>query len=109
MCGIAGVIAAKGDAAAAARAMHAVLEHRGPDGERIETTATAVLCHRRLSIIDISPAGAQPMSDARGLVRISYNGEIYNYRELRDACLERGMEFRSTSDTEVILNLFLMI
>jgi asparagine synthase (glutamine-hydrolysing) len=108
MCGISGVLAARGDALRVAKAMHAELAHRGPDCEGIEERGEMILCHRRLSIIDLSPAAAQPMSDTRGLVRISYNGEIYNYRELRAECERRGMEFRSTSDTEVLLNLFLL-
>ncbi|MEA2491774.1 MAG: hypothetical protein QOH21_3566 [Acidobacteriota bacterium] len=108
MCGIAGVLAARGDAMRIARAMHAELAHRGPDGEGIEQHGGAILCHRRLSIIDLSDAAAQPMTDVRGLAHISYNGEIYNYRELRDECVRRGMEFRSASDTEVVLNLYLL-
>ena len=108
MCGIAGVLAARGDAMRIARAMHAELAHRGPDAEGIEERAGSILCHRRLSIIDLSDAAAQPMTDVRGLAHLSYNGEIYNYRELRAECVRRGMEFRSASDTEVVLNLYLL-
>ena len=108
MCGIAGVAAPRRDVAAAARAMHAQLAHRGPDGEGIESSAAGVLCHRRLSVIDLSSAGAQPMWDASRRARITYNGEIYNYRELRDECIARGAAFQNTTDTEVVLNLFLL-
>jgi len=108
MCGIAGVLAPSGGAARVARAMHAALAHRGPDAEGIDGRDHTILCHRRLSILDLSPAGAQPMNDASGMVRITYNGEIYNYRELRDECVRRGVEFRGTSDTEVILALYVL-
>jgi asparagine synthase (glutamine-hydrolysing) len=108
MCGIAGVIGAGPERISIARAMHARLAHRGPDGEAIEQLDDAVLCHRRLSIIDLSAAAAQPMTDDGGRAHITYNGEIYNYRELRDECARRGATFRSASDTEVILNLYLL-
>jgi asparagine synthase (glutamine-hydrolysing) len=108
MCGIAGIVRPRGEAAEAARAMHARLAHRGPDAEGIETLPGALLCHRRLSIIDLSETGAQPMWDAGRRACIAYNGEIYNYRELREECVRRGAELRGTSDTEVILNLFLL-
>jgi asparagine synthase (glutamine-hydrolysing) len=68
----------------------------------------ALLGHRRLSIIDLSPAASQPMCDVRGQVFIVYNGEIYNYRELRQDCAAAGLEFSSQSDTEVIVNLYLL-
>ena len=70
MCGIAGVLAARGDAMRIARAMHAELAHRGPDAEGIEERAGSILCHRRLSIIDLSDAAAQPMTDIRGLAHL---------------------------------------
>lgn len=89
-------------------AVHAALAHRGPDADGIVRTQGAILGHRRLSIIDLSPSGAQPMWDVTGQTCISFNGEIYNYRELRDECLRAGLQFRSSSDTEVILNLYLL-
>jgi asparagine synthase (glutamine-hydrolysing) len=64
------------------------------------------LAHRRLTIIDLSPTGAQPMSIEGGLLRITYNGEIYNYRALRSTLEARGYRFRSNSDTEVLLHLY---
>ncbi|MGH9419130.1 MAG: hypothetical protein ACRD3J_04090, partial [Thermoanaerobaculia bacterium] len=90
-------------------AVHAALAHRGPDADGIVRTPGAILGHRRLSIIDLSPSGAQPMWDVTGSVCISFNGEIYNYRELREECLRAGLEFRSSSDTEVILNLYRLL
>jgi asparagine synthase (glutamine-hydrolysing) len=108
MCGIAGVLRPRGDVVTAVRAMHDAIAHRGPDGEGVEVLDGAVLAHRRLSIIDLSPAGAEPMWDAGRRVCITYNGEIYNYRELREECLRRGAAFLSASDTEVILNLYLL-
>lgn len=109
MCGIAGVLAARGEHAAGfARAMHERLVHRGPDSAGTVCAASAVLCHRRLSIIDLSPAAAQPMWDSASRACVIFNGEIYNFRELRAECIERGAELRSSSDTEVLLNLYLL-
>jgi len=79
-----------------------LLAHRGPDGAGIEVRGPVGLGHRRLSIIDLSAAGRQPMSDGRGL-SITFNGEIYNFLELRTELQQRGHAFRSNTDTEVIL------
>lgn len=81
---------------------------RGPDGEGIwiSENQRVGLAHRRLSIIDTSPAGAQPMCSLSGELRISFNGEIYNYRELRAALSQEGVEFATNSDTEVLLCLY---
>ena len=109
MCGIAGILRPRGGAATAAgAAMHARLAHRGPDADAIAELPGALLCHRRLSIIDLSESGAQPMWDVERRACIAYNGEVYNYRELRDECLRRGVTLRGTSDTEAILNLYLL-
>jgi asparagine synthase (glutamine-hydrolysing) len=108
MCGIAGALAPRADAMESVRRMHAAVAHRGPDGEGVVQAGNAVLAHRRLSIIDLSDAAAQPMWDAGRQVCITYNGEIYNYRELREECVRRGARFLSASDTEVILNLYLL-
>lgn len=86
--------------------MVAALAHRGPDASGLETRDGVVLGHRRLAILDLSSDGVQPMWDATGRYCISYNGEIYNWRELRTEAMRRGATFRSETDTEVILNLF---
>lgn len=82
--------------------MNDALEHRGPDGEGVYTFENIGIGHRRLSIIDLS-LGKQPMADESGDVYITFNGEIYNYLELKEALLARGHRFRTNSDTEVIL------
>src|SRR4051794_41794828 len=79
------------------------LVHRGPDGEGLWTHGPVAFGHRRLAIIDLSPAGAQPMVDATTRATVVFNGCIYNYRELRDELARRGHTFASTSDTEVVL------
>jgi asparagine synthase (glutamine-hydrolysing) len=81
---------------------------RGPDavGKWLSDDGTVGLGHRRLAIIDLSPAGIQPMTWDGGRYRIVFNGEIYNYRELREALVREGVEFRSHSDTEVVLALY---
>src|SRR5262249_55411392 len=107
MCGIHGVLQPRRDVRNAVAAMHAALAHRGPDGDAIAPAGDSLLGHRRLSIIDLTPAAAQPLWDATRSVAIVFNGEIYNYRELREECRRAGLEFRSASDTEVIVNLFL--
>jgi asparagine synthase (glutamine-hydrolysing) len=76
---------------------------RGPDGEGVYSDGPVVLGHLRLSIIDLSEAAAQPMSNERGDIWVTFNGEIYNYRELRES-LKSGHCFRSTSDTEVLIH-----
>ena len=83
------------------------MANRGPDGAGlwVDPNGHAVLGHRRLAIIDLSDAGLQPMASADGRYRIVFNGEIYNYKELR-AELARDYAFRTHSDTEVILALF---
>jgi len=108
VCGIYGILRPRGEVRAALQKMQAGVAHRGPDGAGLEHLDGAVLGHQRLSIIDLSEAGAQPMWDVRRQACITFNGEIYNYRELRQECVKRGMEFRSASDTEVILNLYLL-
>jgi len=108
MCGIYGVLHPRGEMEHAMRAMHALLVHRGPDAAGVEVVADGLLGHVRLSIIDLSPAGTQPLWDIQRRVCITYNGEIYNFRELRDECRRAGLAFRSTSDTEVIVNQYLL-
>jgi asparagine synthase (glutamine-hydrolysing) len=106
MCGIAGYVGVHRPELLAP--MCAAIAHRGPDGEGIwyDAEAEVGLAHRRLSIIDLSPTGHQPMATADGRVHISYNGELYNFREHRERLEARGVRFRGTSDTEVLLNLY---
>jgi len=112
MCGIAGWLAAEGASVSTLRSRGAELArslaHRGPDDEGIwsDETAGIVLAHRRLSIIDLSPTGHQPMIDASGRFVITYNGEIYNYRDLRKELEAQGGRLRGNSDTEVLLEFF---
>jgi asparagine synthase (glutamine-hydrolysing) len=88
--------------------MHDAMALRGPDGEGLwlSDECRIAMAHRRLSIIDLSDAGAQPMASADGTLRIVYNGEIYNYRALRDELIADGAVFVSESDTEVLLHLY---
>src|SRR5947207_6536042 len=81
---------------------------RGLDGrgEWVAGDSRAAFGHRRLSIIDLSDAGAQPMSNADSTLVVTFNGEIYNYRELRRGLEAKGYVFRSNSDTEVLLHLY---
>src|SRR5262245_24232612 len=95
------------DSAGVARALTTALAHRGPDGEGVWTAPAgdALLCHRRLAIIDLSSNAAQPMADAGGRYRIAFNGEIFNFRALRGDLESRGERFTTASDTEVLLRL----
>ncbi len=88
------------------RRMCAALAHRGPDDEGIYARGPVGLGHRRLSIIDLSPAGHQPMPNDDGSVWIVFNGEIYNFLELRRGLEREGVAFRSRCDTEVLLRLY---
>jgi len=85
-----------------------VQRKRGPDGEGlwVSEDSSVGLAHRRLAIIDLSPTGAQPMATEDGLLRITYNGEIYNYKALRTKLESQEYQFRSNSDTEVLLHLY---
>jgi asparagine synthase (glutamine-hydrolysing) len=91
------------DPARRLKEMIGTLRHRGPDDEGVWSDGICGLAHARLSIIDLSPAGHQPMRDANGRIWISYNGEIYNFQELRRELEAKGYVFRSRSDTEVII------
>jgi asparagine synthase (glutamine-hydrolysing) len=105
MCGIAGAVFG-GDpqsAESAVRSMLPAMARRGPDGEGLSAMAGASLGHRRLAILDLSPAGAQPMLSQDGLIGLVFNGCIYNFREVRAELEQRGCRFRSQCDTEVIL------
>lgn len=111
MCGIAGLVDFKATSTEAMlHRMNDSLSHRGPDGEGscwvVENTfeATVGITHRRLSIIDLSEGGKQPMQYKHFV--ITFNGEIYNYQEIKDELIQKGHVFHSTSDTEVILHAF---
>lgn len=107
MCGIAGFLMRGGARADQRwiRAMAASLAHRGPDGEGCFVEQEVALGHRRLSVIDLE-TGAQPMANEDGSLVIVFNGEIYNFAELRPELERRGHEFRTRSDTEVLLHLY---
>jgi asparagine synthase (glutamine-hydrolysing) len=112
MCGIAGIYAWAEHAQPVddreLSLLHNAMEHRGPDGHGIwiDRDRRIGLAHRRLAIIDVSDAGLQPMASADGRLQISFNGEIYNYRELRRELENQGSRFVSASDTEVLLALY---
>jgi len=111
MCGIAGLLDPGQSTdwlSATAKNMGDAMRLRGPDGDGVWVDgATGVaLSHRRLSIIDLSKDGAQPMQSVSGRYQISYNGEVYNFAELRKELQATGTEFRGTSDTEVVLAAF---
>ena len=107
MCGIAGQVT--GDRrpvdGRVIAAMGARLRHRGPDDQGVYLKGHVGLAHQRLSILDLSPAGHQPMSNEAGTIWLVFNGEIYNHEELR-GCLRTPRRFRSRTDTEVLLYLY---
>ena len=109
MCGIAGVLHTRRESVApdTLQRMVGALAHRGPDGEGIFTDRFLGLGHRRLAILDPSPAGRQPMLSDDGRFALTYNGEVYNYRDLRRELETLGHRFRSETDTEVVLNAFI--
>src|SRR5947209_1267742 len=107
MCGIAGLIHSRPDESIGA--MLKSIEHRGRDDEGVWTSSSvdskgrrACLGHRRLAIIDTSPAGHQPMLSADGRYALTFNGEIYNYRELARELQSLGRGLKTGSDTEVL-------
>jgi asparagine synthase (glutamine-hydrolysing) len=109
MCGICGIVSAPSNSREVLRRtilrMSDTLSHRGPDGDGawLDEVAGVGLGHRRLAVIDPSPAGRQPMISADGRYVLTYNGEIYNHRELRSVLEATGARFRGGSDTEVLL------
>jgi len=113
MCGIAGIFQ-YGDSSqdaglteSAGLAMTESLRHRGPDAGGLLVAPRLVLGHRRLSILDLSRLGRQPMRDEQHRVALAYNGEVYNFRELRQTLEQLGHHFRSHTDTEVLLRGYL--
>jgi asparagine synthase (glutamine-hydrolysing) len=112
MCGIAGIYAYRDTAPTVdpseLRALRDDMARRGPDdaGEWYASDDRIGLAHRRLAIIDLSARAAQPMQSADGQLVVTFNGEIYNYAALREELERKGHTFRSTSDTEVLLELY---
>lgn len=108
MCGILGIVDRKGVDENLLLQMRDVMVHRGPDdaGLWINRERTVGLGHRRLSIIDLSEAGKQPMSDCNKQIWVTFNGEIYNFQEIRDELKKKGYKFRSHTDTEIIANAY---
>lgn len=108
MCGIAGVYNLDGRpvVASVVKAMTDSLVHRGPDGEGLYVDGPVGLGHRRLAIIDLSPAGRQPMANETGDVVITYNGEVYNFQKLRVQLEALGHQFHSQTDTEVVVHAY---
>lgn len=109
MCGICGVLNFDKEhhvTADIVERMSAVLAHRGPDDGGVFVHGNIGLGHRRLSIIDLSSAGRQPLFNEDGTIVIVFNGEIYNFKELRQKLIANGHSFRSESDTEVVIHLY---
>ncbi|HWI17101.1 MAG TPA: asparagine synthase (glutamine-hydrolyzing) [Vicinamibacterales bacterium] len=108
MCGIAGIFNLDGDPVSpvVTRRMADAVAHRGPDGEGLYVDRMVGLGHKRLAIIDLTPAGHQPMMSPDGRYVITYNGEVYNFQELRIELESLGHQFRSRTDTEVLLSAF---
>jgi len=108
MCGICGIFNLNGEPVSPVnlRKMTDAVSHRGPDGEGFYIDSFVGLGHRRLAIIDLSPAGHQPMLTRDGHFSLIYNGEIYNFQELRIELESLGYQFRSRTDSEVVLNAY---
>jgi len=110
MCGIVGIVSRDGSRVNPEQLarMRDRMRHRGPDDEGIWSAPSSevVLGHRRLSIIDLSPAGRAPMGNEDDTVQVTFNGEIYNHAELRRDLTDRGHRFRSHCDTEVLVHLY---
>ncbi len=109
MCGIVGsfqIDAARPTTGDRIQAALQCIAHRGPDDEGVHASGRAVLGHRRLSVIDTSEAGHQPFKDSSGRYTIAFNGEVFNFKELRAELEAQGQQFRSDTDTEVVLRLF---
>ena len=108
MCGIVGIITTgREPSRAIISKMTAMVRHRGPDDRGLFYDNNVALGHCRLSIIDLTNRGHQPMSDDGNRYQIIYNGELYNYKEIRSQLISRGYKFKSDSDTEVVLKSFI--
>ena len=106
MCGIAGWLGYLPESKRIVERIMHLLYHRGPDARNFRQWPEAILIHTRLNIIDLSPAGVQPMANEDRSVWAIFNGEIYNHRELRRELESRGHQFRGHSDTEVLSHLY---
>ncbi|MFC1976633.1 asparagine synthase (glutamine-hydrolyzing), partial [Chloroflexota bacterium] len=109
MCGITGLLKFNDNQPISAdiiRRMTTILKHRGPDGEGIHIQGPVGLGHRRLAIIDLSDAGKQPMTNEDGSIWLTYNGEIYNFQEIRRMLITKGHQFQSNTDTEVVIHAY---
>ncbi len=110
MCGICGIVDfERQPSGQVVERMTLALEHRGPDAEGLSNFSSCVLGHRRLSILDLSDAANQPMLSPDGMTALVFNGEIYNFQELRGELKTLGYAFRTSSDTEVLLALYLEV
>ena len=109
MCRISGIINLHTTPSLTAiNAMRDAMQRGGPDdsGVYIDENLSIALGHRRLSLIDLSPLGHQPMMDDENNIIIVFNGEIYNYQSIKEQLIYKGYSFRSSSDTEVIINAY---
>ena len=107
MCGVVGILNEEAPVSAELlRAMTDAIAHRGPDDDGVYMDGRLGLGNRRLAIIDLSAAGHQPMVDESGDLVLTFNGEIYNFRELRTELERLGHRFRSRTDTEVVLRAY---
>jgi asparagine synthase (glutamine-hydrolysing) len=111
MCGIAGVFAFNDEGKKKIQLIHAsiqTLNQRGPDNKEIYQKENFALAHARLAIIDTSNAANQPFRDQTGVYTIVFNGEIFNFKSLKEELINQGVSFRTESDTEVLLNLYIL-
>src|SRR5579859_648682 len=108
MCGIVGVCNLRGEPVTTGLvdSLASLIAHRGPDGDGVYTDGAVGLGHRRLAIIDLSTAGNQPMANEDGQVVLDYNGEIYNFHQLRVELEALGHGFRSHTDSEVVVHAY---
>ena len=102
MCGITGIfnVNSKPVSINILKKMTDIIKHRGPDGEGFWTNSFVGFGHRRLAIIDLSPTGHQPMQNKNGNLTITYNGEVYNFQNIRVELEAKGHQFRSRTDSE---------
>ena len=109
MCGIAGILNLSGQIIETQTLleMRDTLIHRGPDDAGIWIEGNVGFAHRRLSILDLSAAGHQPFLSENGRYVITYNGEVFNFKELRKDLEQKGFQFKTQTDTEVILKLYI--